>query len=134
MKRILIADEEKWFLEAITDRLDAEFGANRYDFVRNGYDALQLLEQNQYSMIILDMMMPLGGNLQLPKHDPPMMFGVYILQLIRKQNKTIPIICYTILDDNLIKKQIKQSNAIHICKLDDDAYAELFDYINKYLS
>ena len=134
MSKILIVDEEKWFLEAITDRIDAEFGENRYDFVLNGYDALEQLSNNSYTMIILDMMMPLGGDLELPKSEAKTMFGIYILQLIRKKNTSIPIICYTIIDDNLIKKQINQYDAIHICKLNEDAYDELFEHINKYLS
>lgn len=133
MSKILIADEEKWFLEGITDRIDAEFGEGKYDFVFNGFDALELLGKNDYSMVILDMMMPLGGNLQLPKTEPKLMFGIYILQLIRERYKSIPIVCYTILDDNTMIKQIKQNNANYICKLDDDSYAELYDYITKYL-
>lgn len=133
MNKILIADEEKWFLEAITDRIDSEYGVNRYDFVFNGFDALESLEKKDYKLIILDMMMPLGGNLELPKNEPNNMFGIYILKLIREKNKKVPVVCYTILDDNIIKRQIKELDGIHICKLNEDSYENLFKQINKSL-
>ncbi|WP_298140591.1 response regulator [Flavobacterium sp.] len=134
MNKILIADEEKWFLEAVTDRIDAEYGMNHYDFVLNGSDALELLNKSNYKMIILDMMMPLGKDLELPENEPNLMFGIYILRLIRNINRSIPVVCYTILDDNVLKKQIKDLDAIHICKLDDNSFDNLFRNIKKYLN
>jgi CheY-like chemotaxis protein len=133
MKKILIADEEMWYMEAVMDRIDYEYGKNHYDFVYNGNDAIELLKKNKYSLFVLDMMMPLGGNLELPEKEPYLMYGIYILRLIRKLNINVPIVCYTILEDNGIKKQIDELNAIHICKLDDDAYDNLFKQINKSL-
>ena len=133
MNKILISDEEKWYLDAVTDRIDAEFGEGYYDFVSNGYETLNLIKKNNYKLLILDMMMPLGGDLELPKNEPNLMYGIYILRLVRQEHKNLPVVCYTILDDNKTKKQIQELNAIHICKLDENAYERLFYQINNYM-
>lgn len=133
MSKILIVDEEKWFLEGVTDRIDFDFGVERYCFAYNGFEALDFLSNQPFKLIILDMMMPLGGDLELPKNEPNLMYGIFILRLIRERFPKITIVCYTILDDNLIKKQIKELSAFHICKINDNAYEELFKYIKNAL-
>lgn len=127
--KILIVDEEKWITEAVFDRIDSEFGMSFYDYAVDGNEALMLLKKNTYSVVILDLMLPLGDGLSLPKSEPELMYGIYILRKIREFNESIPVICYTVLSDTAIKKQIKKLNAIHIHKLDENSFDRLFDEI-----
>ncbi len=129
--KVLIVDEEKWYMDAIFDRMDAEFGLGHYDYVFNGHDALELLKINNYSLIVLDMMLPLGGDLTLPEDEPDLMYGIYILRKIREYNKRIPVICYTILNEESIKNEIRDLHAIHLHKLGDRSDEKLFDEIKR---
>lgn len=131
MGKILIVDEEKWYMEAIFDRIELEFGDNQYDYVFNGADAITLLRRNKYSAVILDLMLPLGNGLTLPIDEPDLMYGIYILRQIRQFDKSTPIICYTVLDDKHIKDSLKAENAIHICKIYEESYDKLFLELKK---
>ena len=131
MNKILIVDEEKWYMEAIFDRIISEFGEDQYDYVFNGADALKLLKLNKYSGIILDLMLPLGEGLSLPQDEPDLMYGIFILRKIREFDKTTPVICYTVLDDASIKDSLRRYNAIHICKIYEDSYDKLFMELRK---
>jgi CheY-like chemotaxis protein len=131
MDKILIVDEEKWYMEAIFDRINADFGRNLYDYSFNGSDAIELLNKNKYSVIILDLMLPLGDNLSVPDNEPDLMYGILILRKIREINKVIPVICFTVLNDSNIKEEIKKLNALHIGKLDEDSYDRLFRELKK---
>lgn len=131
MNKILIIDEEKWYMEAIFDRIDMDFGPNMYDYVFNGAEALRLLRTNKYSTIILDMMLPLGDGLELPSNEPDLMYGIYILRKIRELDNRTPIICYTVLNEMAIKQQISSYNAVHICKVDEESYDKLFKELKR---
>ena len=125
-KQILIVDEERWYAEAIFQRILAEFNAPIYDYVVNGEDALSCLTSTPYEVVILDLMLPLGESLSLPENEPDLMYGIYILRRIRETNKTLPVVCFTILGEEKIKKQIKELNATYIHKLDDNGFDKLF--------
>lgn len=130
MNKILIIDEENWYMQAIFDRIDIDFGQNMYDYVSNGSDGLKLLKKESYSFIILDMMLPLGESLILPEDEPDLMYGIYILRKLREINRNITVICYTVLNEMLIKQQINSYNAIHICKIDEGSFDKLFKILN----
>lgn len=132
-KRILIADEEKWFAEAIFDRVLDEYGESIYDYVINGEDALSRVTEINYEVVILDLMMPLGESLSLPANEPDLMYGIYVLRRIREVDKNLPVICYTILSEEKIKKQIKELNAIYIHKFDENSFDKLFNELRRIL-
>lgn len=117
-------------MQAIFDRIDIDFGQNMYDYVSNGSDGLKLLKKESYSFIILDMMLPLGESLILPEDEPDLMYGIYILRKLREINRNITVICYTVLNEMLIKQQINSYNAIHICKIDEGSFDKLFKILN----
>lgn len=133
-KKILIVDEEKWFVEAIFDRINSDFGENLFDHCVNGSEAIELILKNEYKVIILDLMLPLGHGINLPEDEQDLMFGIYILRKIRDINKTVPVICYTILDERKIQNQIADLNAIHICKLSENSFDQLFQFLRTFIN
>ena len=78
--RLLLAEDEKELSRALT----AILKHNNYsvDAVYNGQDALDYIETGLYDGVILDIMMP--------KTD-----GITVLQTIRKQGNSVPVILLT---------------------------------------
>lgn len=134
-KKILIIDEERWYLEAVFDRIDYEYGKNKYDYCVTGSEAIELLQRNNYSVIILDMMLPLGAIKLNDDDDKNEIFGIIILKRIRELqglSKT-PILCNTVMDNADVIKKIHKYNANYVHKLSEDGFDKLFEYINKYI-
>ena len=78
--RILLAEDEVSLARALVRILEK----NNYsaDAVHNGLDALQYLENGEYDLAILDVMMP--------KVD-----GIEVVRRLRRQGNTIPVIMLT---------------------------------------
>ncbi len=117
--KLLIIDDEEWYFEPIFERLNHE--NINYDFCKTGASGLnRLMNQNktEYAAIILDMKLPIGKVVRdfANKFDVP---GLFILQKIRELNKSIPILCYTVLSDAETKKEILKFDAKHIVKAHD---------------
>lgn len=70
MKRILVTDDEEVLRMLIVDTLEEE--EYEIDEAANGEEALELLEKNNYELLILDYMMP-------------QMTGIEVLQEIRQR-------------------------------------------------
>lgn len=101
-KNVLIIDDEKWFFEPFLERLESE--KITYDFCKNGTQGLKKLKKNDYKVIVLDMKVTLGAELvHLQGEDVP---GLLIFKEIRKIKPKIPIICWTVLVDETIKREI----------------------------
>src|SRR6187399_369293 len=120
MKRVLIIDEEKWYMQAILDRIDFEMEKDLYDYCYNGSDGLDLLKQKRFGVVILDMMVPLGENIVLPPEEPNLIYGILILRKIRAINKEVRVVCYTIIDEPQLKKDIKDLDGEYVSKLDNN--------------
>ena len=78
--KILLADDEKDLARAT--KMILSYSGYDVDVVYNGKDAVQNAKNNNYDLIILDIMMPI-------------MDGLEALKLMRKDNITIPIILLT---------------------------------------
>ena len=134
MKKILIVDEERWYMEGILDRIDADFGQGRYDYCFNGQEAIDKLKTTQYAVIVLDLMLPLGEGLQLPTDEPDLLYGIFILRKIREIKPNVPAICYTIINDAKVKEQLRKLNAQYIGKLEDNSFTILISELKKYIN
>ncbi len=130
--KLLIIDDEEWYFEPIFERLNH---ANiKFDYFKTGVDGFNNFikaKENEYAAIILDMKIPFGGELHdyAYKYDVP---GLFFLEKIRENNKSIPIICYTVLSNEETKKEILKFDAKYIVKAQDSINEMIFD-IRKYL-
>jgi len=125
-KKVLIIDDEKWFFEPILDRLTYE--KIGFDFCISGSQGLEYLKANKYRVVILDIKVTLGRNLQhLLGKDAS---GISILEEIRKIEHRIPVICFTVLNDEEIRDKILKLGGKHILKATDDD--ELINTIKKH--
>jgi len=135
-KRILFIDEERWSIEPIIDRINSEFG-DTVDYIEDGSSGLSLLLQkgDQYQCVILDIMFPLGADLDDGEEDRSVRAGLILLHLIRRIHRIkVPIICFTIRDDDEVKTTIEKfSNATHICKVNMRAMDLLMIQLRKYI-
>ncbi|CAM5730048.1 putative transcriptional regulatory protein PcoR [Streptomyces afghaniensis 772] [Streptomyces afghaniensis] len=62
MKRILLAEDEEVLRMLIVDTLEDEYIV---DEAQDGEEALQLIHENQYDLLILDYMMPIITGLEV---------------------------------------------------------------------
>ena len=134
-KKVLIIDDEDWFIEPILDRL--AFEEIVYNYFKTGFEGLMEFKSNssEYSVIILDMKLTLGDypdGIESPEIDTDCS-GLYILKELREINSQIPILCYTVLHDQKIKNEITNLGGTHIVKAGRNE-DELFDEIHKFIS
>ncbi len=132
-EKLLIIDDEEWYHEPIFDRLD--YGGIKYDYFKNGVQGLNRFmnaKENEYAAIILDMKIPFGKELRnyASKFS---VAGLFILEKIREINKSIPILCYTVLSNEETKNEILKFDAKHIVKTQDsmdEILNEIFEISN----
>lgn len=106
MLRILFAEDDK-DLNMLTSAYLRDAGFN-VTSVYNGLDALNMIEENQYDLVLSDIMMPLCD-------------GFEVARTIREGNKEIPILFMTARDDKP-SKQLGYRIGI------DDYITKPFDY------
>ncbi len=83
-KHILLVDDDEYNIQLTRMMLD-EWGI-RYDAVRNGLDAMELVLRNNYDLVLTDIHMPEVSGIQLTR---------YIRSIEDKQKSIIPIIAFT---------------------------------------
>ena len=92
-KKILVVDDEAQIVRLLSLRLQA----NNYDVVvaYDGYQCVQMTQEENPDLILLDIKMPLGG-------------GIKAFETLRKNTSTenIPVIFITAFPSVAIKKQV----------------------------
>jgi signal transduction histidine kinase/DNA-binding response OmpR family regulator/CHASE3 domain sensor protein len=83
-KHILLVDDDEYNIQLTRMMLD-EWGI-RYDAVRNGLDAMELVLRNNYDLVLTDIHMPEVSGIQLTR---------YIRSIEDKHKSAIPIIAFT---------------------------------------
>lgn len=118
--RILIADDEPWFVQGLRDALELE--GYKVDNARTGSETLALVRSGDTrpAVLILDIMMS-PGDLH-GTHEKGTRTGLVVLEVIRKDlgisERKLPIICLTIVEDNGLRKRIQQLGADYYSKKD----------------
>ena len=88
IKKILIVDDQQVNLLTTKSRIEQNLANVICDLANNGIEAINLVKENKYHLILMDIQMP-------------ELNGIETTKSIRKSNKEIPIIAYTSLDHNL---------------------------------
>lgn len=115
-KKILIIDDEAWFVEPILDRL--EHMQIECDYCSTGFAGLEKVKSNRYDLIVLDMMLALGKrpswltNIELNVKPN----GLLVLEIAQKLAPSTPVIVFTVLDDPVIRQRIKDRGGIYLEK------------------
>src|ERR1700750_2736425 len=94
-KRILIIDEENISVRGIKFLIESKIKDAYYYVSRTCFAGLRELEINSYDLVILDMMLP-KGDWSISIERPDNLYGIDLLENIRKEFKDLPVICYTI--------------------------------------
>ncbi len=127
-KDVLIIDDEEWFFEPILERLDHE--GISYDYCRAGNEGLNAFKENDYRAIVLDMKIPLGyEDKSIDKYEA---VGIFVLEEIRKINEILPVICFTVLSDEIIKNKVSELGGEYIFKAANEH--ELINRIKKVIT
>ncbi|MEW6617318.1 MAG: response regulator [Patescibacteria group bacterium] len=118
-KKILVAEDEK----AMARALEAKLLRSGYEvtIAENGDQALLLLKNDTYNLIILDLMMPKKN-------------GFDVLEELRKRGNTVPVVVSSNLgQDNDIKTALELGAKDYFVK-SDTPIAEIIQRIQKIIS
>lgn len=113
---ILIIDDEKFTFLPFLENL--EYEKISYDFCKNGSSGMKKLKENEYKAIILDMKVSLGDDLKNLKEEK--VPGISIFKKIREINKKIPILCFSVIAEEEIKKEIESMGGKYYLKGQDN--------------
>ena len=83
-KHLLLVDDDEYNIQLTRMMLD-EWGI-RYDEVRNGLDAMEMVLRNNYDLVLTDIHMPEVSGIQLTR---------YIRSIEDQQKSSIPVIAFT---------------------------------------
>ena len=133
MGKLLIIDDDILMVTTITDRIEAEIPKLKFQNVNTGSDGLKALGQKDVNIIVLDMMLPLGDDISLPIDRQDLMYGIYILEIIKQRRPELFVICYTVVEDQQLIKQIaKIPNTLYLCKLAENSFNEMFKALERF--
>lgn len=109
MKKILFIEDERITVRGLIKKLEKNYAV---DVVEDGNSALNYLNQNQYDLIFLDIMLPHGEGRGIPPDVRPKQTGIEILRKIReretKNSPQIPVVVLTAVSDMFDIKKIKR--------------------------
>lgn len=135
-KKILIIDDEPWFMEPIIERLQMQYG---YDVIqkRNIERGLKEFQEasssdHPYDLILVDLMLPYGRGLDIYDQEKTDVPGIYLLKKLRSLDENILLFCYTVITDNNIINQVLDIADCHFAKATSDD-EELFIEIQQNL-
>lgn len=100
MKRILIVDDSRWMCDAIAAQIG--YDSHQVDMAVNAQQALEMLQQMSYDLMITDFNMPT-------------MSGVELIEQVRNKLDLVdlPIVMLSVEDDSDIQKQAKSLGVKH---------------------
>ena len=131
--KIVVVDDEPGSMLAVLDRLVYLYGNDNVVYHQSPDPVIEDLINGylpEVKCIISDMLLTLPGNITQNAHHG----GIALARRIRKWNKNLPIIFYSVLEADLFKHEIEQiKNCIHICKIDPNGFHELFVEIARYV-
>ncbi len=127
---ILYVEDEQWVMGGIIDSLSLDYNVLT---ARNGDQALALIESGKHKidLIVLDIMMPPGRRIQNTHQGRTS--GVEFARIVlEEQEREIPIICYTVVNDWKVHDELKQIGVKEIVSK-KELPSELERIIKKYL-
>jgi hypothetical protein len=131
--KIVVVDDEPGSMLAVLDRLVYLYGNDNVVYHQSPDPVIEDLINGllpDIKCIISDMLFDLPGNINLNAQCG----GIALAREIRKQNESLPIIFYSILEPERFEKEMAEiKNCIHICKTDADGYHALFMTVAKYM-
>lgn len=131
MKKILVVDDEHLSVEPVLSRLEFE----GYDalYANSCGEALRILKEEGEAIriAILDCFLPAGDNLSWMEKQylSSKTTGLRLGEYIAKSFDKISIVGYSVLGDEEVVSGFKNNGFKYICKVDSNAFNDLFSYI-----
>lgn len=92
MAKILVIEDDRSFADDFLYFLNKN--GHKCDYASNSNDALEYIKNiNKYDLVTMDLMMYRGNSLK--DEEPNLSTGVILFKIIRKKNRSIPIIVIT---------------------------------------
>ena len=117
-KKILIVEDEKSIANAL--KLKLKNSGYESDIALNGEEALEMLEANGYSLVLLDLVMPV-------------MDGFGVLEAMKERGIGTPVVISTNLSQEEDERRAKDLGAKDFFVKSDTPITEVIDQVDKYL-
>lgn len=132
--KILFVDEHRLEVEPIMDVLTEKYGLDALVHIQSSNLALEFIKENheQIIAISLDILMPyeILKNDKLKKQFE--LEGLAVLDYLYENHKSIPVICYSWVNEPEIIAEIEGKGACYLYKPDGESYIEFIDLLSDY--
>jgi len=118
-KKVLFIEDDSLIVKIYTTRLELE--GIEVSSAEDGEIAMQMYRQKEPDLIVLDLMLPKVS-------------GLEILKQIRQENKSIPIIVYSVLSDREKIEEMKANGANEYFVKPDIHPRQMVERIKSYLA
>ena len=109
--RVLLVDDEPWFIEALVASLEA--AGLECVACTDMSSALRELEKGGISAVVTDIMMPPGAD--YPRVDSSET-GFYFVREIRERFLRMPIVCLSVIGDQKCINELKRQGVVYLRK------------------
>lgn len=117
--KILIVEDDFFILKVATGRFDSE--GIEYEVAKNGEEALEKIIKNDYSLILMDIIMP-------------KLTGVDVLKEMKKNGKNTPVIIFSNMTQEDISKDLEGINFVGYFLKANHTIDEMIDLIKATLN
>ena len=128
---VLFIDEQVSSVEAICDKITTNYNSESFVHFKTVEEGLEYLSENSKNVccISMDLLMPIS---YLKDYKTKYRLeGLNALTLLRKTYPSIPMICYSFVQDNEAKEVIDSLNVPYLKKVEHDSYDRLWNYIEE---
>jgi predicted nucleotide-binding protein len=133
MKKILIVDDERWYVEPLIDRLSFE-GYNVL-YASSCDEALSIIKEQaeHIRLIVIDSFLPIGDKSTFleKQFQSSKIIGLQLAKYISNNFKNISIIGYSQLNEDDIIMGFRKNGFQFISKLESDSFDMLCNYIKE---
>jgi len=123
-KLILLVDDESWYTFPVIEML--EHMNFKVVYKMTVEDGLTAVEENDFSIIIIDMILPLG-DINVESSMP----GIYLFKQLKAKVLQVPIICHTVVSESEIRFHLGDSQDYHHITKCDNSETELFKLVKQ---
>lgn len=133
MKKVLIVDDERWYVEPLIDRLDFEGYSTLY--ASSCDEALSIVKREfeHIRLIVVDSFLPIGEKSTFleKQFQSSKMIGLQLAKYISSNCKNISIIGFSQLNEDDIVMGFRKNGFQFISKLETDSFDKLCNYIKE---
>ena len=134
MKKILFIDEHRMEVQPIMDVLSEKYGEDALVHIESSQMALEFIAEYSQDIVAisLDILMPFDLLKDNNKKKQFELEGMAVLDVLHVKHHSIPVICYSWVNEPEIITKIESKGARYLYKPDDESYLDFISFLSEY--